>query len=151
MPDFSVSNLIEGFCRSCDRYPERPALEVGAEVMSYAALERRAAALARVIVEQETAPMAAFLAYRSAGAYTAVLGILAAGRGYVPLNPKRPRKNKFTFAERGAPWVRLDVHAGNERAIAQYHAGGYQVVNRHSSACGIEYVAMMRAGGVRGG
>ncbi len=84
-------SLVDGFCASSARFPDRPALEVGGQELSYRELDRRAAAVAASI--DRLAPkgsLAAMLAYRSAAAYVGVLGILAARRGYVPLNPTFP-------------------------------------------------------------
>jgi amino acid adenylation domain-containing protein len=96
MSRYSVASLIDAFCQSADRYPERTALEVAGQSFTYADLEARAAALASALLRAEGAaggeaqPVVAFLGYRSLGAYVSVLGVLAAGKGYVPLNPNFP-------------------------------------------------------------
>jgi amino acid adenylation domain-containing protein len=92
--------LLDGFCSVAERQPDRPALEVAESVLSYGELDRRAGAVARVILAHEqTGPLVALLAYRSVAAYAGVLGILGAGRGYVPLNPHFPLARTRTMFE----------------------------------------------------
>ena len=86
------NGLIQGFLESAERFPCRDALVVDNTNFSYRGLRDRAAAIAQTILDQESDsfPLSAVLASRSATAYASVLGILGAGRGYVPLNPKFP-------------------------------------------------------------
>ena len=86
------NSLIQGFWESAERFPCRDALVVDNTNLSYRELRDRAAAIAQTILDQErdAFPLAAVLASRSATAYASVLGILGAGKGYVPLNPKFP-------------------------------------------------------------
>lgn len=90
----SLRSLISGFFDSAERFPDRPALVVDGKSLSYASLHRIACKIASAIrtlqVEQEPFPFVAVLAHRSETAYAGVLGSLAAGKGYVPLNPKFP-------------------------------------------------------------
>lgn len=84
--------LASGFFRSVDRFPERPALVVGNERWTYRALQDYVVRIASTILrsEHDPFPLAAVLASRSAIAYGGILAILAAGKGYVPLNPTFP-------------------------------------------------------------
>jgi amino acid adenylation domain-containing protein len=84
--------LIQGFLESAERFASRDALVVDNTNLSYCELRGRAAAIAKTILDHagDLSPLVAVLASRSATAYTSVLGILGAGRGYVPLNPKFP-------------------------------------------------------------
>ncbi len=84
--------LIQGFLDSAERFVSREALVVDGKNLSYRELRDSAAAIARTILdrEPESFPLAAILASRSETAYAGVLGILGAGKGYVPLNPKFP-------------------------------------------------------------
>jgi amino acid adenylation domain-containing protein len=85
-------SLIDGFIESVNRFPSRDALVVDGERLSYLALQRLAGKIASTILqhEHEGFPLVALLAHRSKTAYASILGILAAGKGYVPLNPKFP-------------------------------------------------------------
>src|SRR6516162_3679821 len=85
-------SLIDGFVESADRFPSREALVVGGECLSYLALQGLAGKIASAILqhEHEISPLVALLAHRSKTAYASIFGILGAGKGYVPLNPKFP-------------------------------------------------------------
>jgi amino acid adenylation domain-containing protein len=85
--------LSSGFLRSCDAFPERPALQIGGDTLSYAALRAKSAAIAATLQRKTPpgeSPMTAVFAHRSPAAFTGILGALLAGRGYVPLNPTFP-------------------------------------------------------------
>src|ERR1700746_3366700 len=85
-------SLIDGFVESVNRFPSREALVVDGKCLSYLALQRLAGKIASAILQHEhdTFPLVALLAHRSKTAYASILGILSAGKGYVPLNPKFP-------------------------------------------------------------
>jgi amino acid adenylation domain-containing protein len=84
--------LIGGFLHSADRFPNRQALAVNNQSMTYKRLRSEANRIAIAIArfEPEPYPLAAVFAYRSNTAYSGVLAILISGKGYVPLNPKFP-------------------------------------------------------------
>ncbi len=87
------TTLLEGFVRSSERFPERPALEVAGETLTYGELRLRAAGIGAAIAKCSPAgapPLTAVFASRSTTAFTGVLGALWAGHGYVPLNPSFP-------------------------------------------------------------
>ncbi len=86
------TSLGSGFFESADRFASRPALVVGGETLTYRELRGLAASIASTILrtEQGASPLAAILAQRSVPAYAGILGILGAGKGYVPLNPRFP-------------------------------------------------------------
>jgi amino acid adenylation domain-containing protein len=88
----SGRSLISGFLTSLARHPDRVALELGEEQLTYGQLWEHAARIAAAIQKhcEPSDPLIALLANRSVTAYAGVLGILASGRGYVPLNPKFP-------------------------------------------------------------
>src|SRR5262245_55923500 len=85
-------NLASGFFRSAERFADRPALVVGSQRLTYRELAGEAATLASTIrrYASDAHPLAAILASRSVTAYAGILGILASGKGYVPLNPAFP-------------------------------------------------------------
>ncbi len=91
MPQLSRS-LISGFFQSLSRAPASAALELGDLSLSYEQLwnyaGRITACLKDVLDPSET--VVAVLGDRSVAAYGGILGVLGAGRGYVPLNPKFP-------------------------------------------------------------
>jgi amino acid adenylation domain-containing protein len=85
-------NLYDGFRKATQIYPDNPALWVDGQIHTYADLETYAARLASAILakEKRAIPLAAVMGYRSFSSYATVLGVLAAGKGYVPLNPTFP-------------------------------------------------------------
>ncbi len=91
-PQNQDRTLISGFLRSLRAHPNRVALELGEQRLTYAELWERAGRIANSLNEcvDPGAPLVALFANRSVTAYAGILGILAAGRGYVPLNPKFP-------------------------------------------------------------
>ncbi len=95
----AFKSLIGGFIESVSRFPSREALVVDGEYLSYLALQRLAAKIASAVLQHEhdTFPLVALLAHRSKTAYASILGILGAGKGYVPLNPKFPIERTRTM------------------------------------------------------
>ncbi|OLB65452.1 MAG: hypothetical protein AUH96_08910 [Nitrospirae bacterium 13_2_20CM_2_61_4] len=87
-----IRNLASGFFESAERFPERPALFVSGEQISYRSLRQLAARIGATIqsVGDNESGIVALLAHRSKTAYAGVLGTLAAGKCYAPLNPKFP-------------------------------------------------------------
>jgi amino acid adenylation domain-containing protein len=85
-------NILDGFVRSTQKFPSKTAVNAGGIRRTYAELARAAASVAETIRDCARAPgpLAAVMAERSHTTYASVLGVLAAGRGYVPLNPKFP-------------------------------------------------------------
>src|SRR5437773_9410582 len=91
------------FLRSCEKFPDRPAVEVAAFELSYKQLNQRARRLAATIQANVTPggiPLTAVFAYRSQTAYAGILGALLAGHGYVPLNPTFPIDRTKLMLER---------------------------------------------------
>jgi amino acid adenylation domain-containing protein len=88
----AFKGLIDGFVESANRFPSREALVVDGERLSYLALQGLADKIASAILrhEHDGSSLVALLAHRSKTAYASILGILGAGKGYVPLNPKFP-------------------------------------------------------------
>ena len=73
--------------------PDRPALSVNGTFVTYADLRRDAAALAATLQESLNARaprLTAVFADKSRAGFTAILGALLAGHGYVPLNVRFP-------------------------------------------------------------
>src|SRR5215467_7053992 len=85
-------SLVSGFLESVERFPNRTALVVDNESLSYSDLHQCVCRIASAIHEneREAFPYVAVWAHRSQTAYAGVLGAIAAGKGYVPLNPKFP-------------------------------------------------------------
>ena len=90
-PDnLTVINLIE---EQILRHPNRTALELGDEHLSYEQLGDQMAAMASIIKMQNNGKsmVVGVLAHHSIKTVIAVLGILKAGYAYLPLDPANPR------------------------------------------------------------
>jgi amino acid adenylation domain-containing protein len=90
-PQLSRS-LISGFFRSLRANPSGAALELGELALSYEQLWNYAGKIAASLKQNldPSEKVVAVLADRSVAAYGGIIGVLASGRGYVPLNPKFP-------------------------------------------------------------
>jgi amino acid adenylation domain-containing protein len=98
----SEPQLCDGFIRSYEQSPDRPAINVGREVTyrEMAARAKRVAATIQGSVGTGEPPLTAVFAHRSETAYAAVLGTLMAGHGYVPLNRNFPVERTRLMLER---------------------------------------------------
>jgi amino acid adenylation domain-containing protein len=120
----SQRQLWTGFIGSCERFPERPAIDVGHEV-TYQELAQRAKRIAATIqagLTSRDVPLTAVLAYRSETAYAGVLGALLAGHGYVPLNRTFPVDRTRLMLERSR-CRSIVVDAGSEPQLDALLAG----------------------------
>jgi len=101
------TGLHAGFFRSAELHPDRPALEIGSQTLSYADLSGLARHVAQVLSREvgQPNPRVGVLASRSVAVYSGILGTLSCGGAVVPLNPGFP-------AERTAQMINLaDVQA----------------------------------------
>ncbi|HEY6340662.1 MAG TPA: amino acid adenylation domain-containing protein [Bryobacteraceae bacterium] len=91
-PPQQSRSLISGFIRSLLAHPSRGSLELGELSLSYEELWNYAGRITASLEDtlDPSENVVAVLANRSVGAYGGILGVLASGRGYVPLNPKFP-------------------------------------------------------------
>lgn len=89
----AVSGLLhEHFEEQAQRRPSHPAVECNGEVVTYAELNARADRLARKLCAEgvQSESLVALYMVKSCDLFAAMLGILKAGAGYVPLDPKFP-------------------------------------------------------------
>jgi amino acid adenylation domain-containing protein len=94
--------------------PERPALQCGAERLSYAALDARAEGLARRLRGLGVGPevRVGVCAERSPATIVALLAVLKAGGAYVPLEPGYPEERlRFMLEDAGVRVLLCDGHA----------------------------------------
>ena len=95
--------LWSGFLKSAERFPERPAVLMEGQALSYGELQQTASRLAATIqihAGSSSAPLTAVFAYRSPTAFAGVLGSLLSGNGYVPLNRIFPVERTRSMFER---------------------------------------------------
>lgn len=102
-PPDAPAPMYGGFLLSEQRFPQRPALEVAGQTLSYEALGAQARSIAATLVSSTPpggAPITAVFAYRSPTAFAGVLGALLSGNGYVALNRRFPRELTRQMLER---------------------------------------------------
>ncbi len=96
-------SLQDGFLRSAVRSPERPALEIDGEVVTYRALSARARAVAATLgarSPEDAIRLTGVFAERSVTMFTGILASLFRGHGYVPLSPHYPAARSLEMLER---------------------------------------------------
>ncbi|MGD1018635.1 MAG: amino acid adenylation domain-containing protein [Verrucomicrobiia bacterium] len=112
------NTLCSGFLQSVERVPDRPALEVSGQCLTYAQLFDNAASLSATLAALDTAndpPLTAVFAYRSVTAFAGVLGALLRGHGYVPLNRTFPPDRTRTMLQRsGCQAVIVDAQSESQ-------------------------------------
>src|SRR5579859_5039294 len=97
----SARPLWGGFVRSASEFPDRPAVLVDGKHLTYAELLANAQRVAATFQRHGCGSgLTGVLAYRSATAFTGVLGSLLAGNGYVPLNRTFPAERTLAMFER---------------------------------------------------
>jgi amino acid adenylation domain-containing protein len=112
--------LHSGFFRRAAATPNRHAIELEGKTLTYGELARRARGIAETLVGHaptDGPPLTAVLAHRSATAFAGILGVLARGHGYVPLNPGFPAaRNRGMLTRAGCGAVVADSAARAEIA-----------------------------------
>jgi amino acid adenylation domain-containing protein len=83
-------NIINRFINSAILLPENIALEVNDQKYSYRQLGDLGKKLGTIILQSTRNEFIGILAYRSLSVYGGILGALAAGKCYIPFNPKFP-------------------------------------------------------------
>jgi D-alanine--poly(phosphoribitol) ligase subunit 1 len=94
---------LQAFLRSLNAAPQKSALWAKGKTFSYAEMAARAGEISHVIRHNDSnvnSPTCAILAYRSVAVYSSILGILAAGKAYVPLSPKLPPARNLSYIKR---------------------------------------------------
>lgn len=111
-------SLRSGFLRAAECFPERPALQLGGETLSYRALSALAASMATALDAEAPAdelPLTAVFAHRSSTAYAGVLASLFRGHGYVPLNPAFPTdRTRAMLVRSGCRSLVVDGHGARQ-------------------------------------
>jgi amino acid adenylation domain-containing protein len=90
--DKAARPVWAGFLDAARIFPERPAIQVDGREVTYRELAKKALSLAATMQAANPGgePLTAVFAYRSETSFAALLGVLLAGNGYVPLNRTFP-------------------------------------------------------------
>ena len=132
-----IRTLHGGFLEAAERGPDRPALEVEGETLSYADLRARAQAVAATLAahrNEESVPLTCVLGARTAASFEGILGTLLSGHGYVPMLPTYPASRLALMIDRSEATslvvdgtslkVLPDVLAAVKRPLLVLVAGG---------------------------
>ncbi len=123
--------LIERYLVAAARHSGEEALEIHQKKYTYEELTREALKIAYVITRlKDERHLAGLLAYRSAIAYSGVPGILAASKGYVPLNPQFPlERTAHMIKESGIKTVVVgDECAGYLNELISFLDESYNII-----------------------
>ena len=96
-----TGSIVAGIAATARSHPTEPAIVSGAGLTTYGELARGASALASALRERGIGPgsIVAVSLERELGLWRAVLGILASGAAYVPLDPALPDERLRTLIE----------------------------------------------------
>ncbi|MBA3900324.1 MAG: AMP-binding protein, partial [Bacteroidetes bacterium] len=103
--------LISGFLDSAESFPTSIALEADGIGFSYLDLKIHASKIASAILKQPNLPFIAVLAAKSLVSCSGILGILMAGKAYLPLNKKNPPQRTLGMLKEASTQI---VVAGKE-------------------------------------
>ncbi|WP_309112108.1 amino acid adenylation domain-containing protein [Saccharothrix sp.] len=104
-----MTTLFARIAETARRHPDRTALEVGDDVLSYRDLLDLAERTAALLARHGTPRAVGLLAARSLPAYAGYLGALRLGAAVVPLNPAFPvARNKVMCEQTGVDVVVVD-------------------------------------------
>ena len=134
MKDYGESLVIspvERVLQAAIKYPGRIALELHDSKYSYLELTEAAAAIAESITDlNDPCPFVAVVADKSFSCYSGILGVLMAGKAYLPLNPRFPASRNLFMLEKAR--VRILI-AGEipdddlDTLLDNYSAGMYVI------------------------
>ena len=122
---------IERILQVALKYPDRPALELHDASYSYRELTESAASIAESISDlKDSNPYVAVMADKSFACYTGILGILMAGKAYLPLNPRFPAARNAYMLEKAR--IRMIVSGENsddelDNIVENYPSGIYVI------------------------
>jgi amino acid adenylation domain-containing protein len=124
------TSILERFDKIARTYPDKLAVKMGNERLTYAALSHAADRVSRRIVSAlgHGHEPVAFLFNQGIAMVGVILGILKAGKFYVPLDPSYPlRRNRFVLEDSGARIIVTD--AANTSLADELSSGELQVLH----------------------
>ncbi|SOD55271.1 amino acid adenylation domain-containing protein [Pseudoxanthomonas wuyuanensis] len=118
--------MHEHFERQCDRAPERMAVRCGNQALTYRQLESRANRIAQLLRRHgvQKGALVGLAMDRGTDMLAALLGILKAGAGYVPLDPQFPA-DRLAYMASDAGLAALLTHGSH---AAQFDLRGRPVL-----------------------
>jgi amino acid adenylation domain-containing protein len=109
-------DLATRFITTAGRYADRPALRIGGRSYTYKELHAKAQEFSSAVgLLAESEKYVAILARKNMETYAGILGILMAGKAYMPLNPRFPEiRSLYMLQKSGTCTVIADQEAFNE-------------------------------------
>ncbi len=112
--------IVDLFEEQVKRVPERVAVSVPGESLTYLELDRRAEEVAQALRSRGIGPesIVAVMLERSASLIVAMLGVLKAGGAYLPVDPQLPEERKaYMVQDSGAKLVLTGSRAGEGQEL----------------------------------
>jgi amino acid adenylation domain-containing protein len=116
MEEELMATLAGRVWQTVQQYPGNIALELGEREFTYRELYDAAASFAQSILEiEDPNPFVAVMADKSFSCYAGILGILMAGKAYMPVNPRFPAaRNLFMLRKAGIRVIIAGENADEE-------------------------------------
>ena len=110
--------------QAAEDYPDKLALELHDASYSYSSLFNAAGKIAGAIKSTEDQnPFVAVMADKSFACYAGILGILIAGKAYLPINPRFPESRNQFVLEKAR--ISLLVNNGKLQTLSPFHLSAY--------------------------
>jgi amino acid adenylation domain-containing protein len=129
---------VERVIAAASKFPEHTALELDDARYSYRELTEAAASIAASISElDDPSPFVAVMGDKSFSCFAGILGIMMAGKAYLPLNPRFPAVRSAFMLEKSR--IRTLVAGDNsddelDSILDNYSSGMYVIFAEESSA-----------------
>jgi len=122
---------VERVLQTALKYPDRPALELHNASYSYRELTESASAVAGSISDlNDQCPFIAVMADKSFSCYAGILGIMMAGKAYLPLNPRFPATRSVYMLEKARVRTLIAGHNSDDEldnVLDLYPSGMYVI------------------------
>jgi amino acid adenylation domain-containing protein len=122
---------VDRVLQAAKDYPDRPALDLHNATYTYRELTEAAAAVACSINElEDKCPFVGVMADKSFSCYSGILGILMAGKAYLPVNPRFPAsRNRYMLEKARVRTIIAGDNSDDELdLILENNASGMYVI-----------------------
>ena len=128
----------EKVMQSAEKYADRVALELHDAAYTYRELTQASASVARAILDlNDPNPFVAVMADKSFSCYAGILGVLMAGKAYLPVNPRFPlARNLFMLEKSRVRIIIAGEYSDNEldTILDTYPAGMYVIFHEGTTS-----------------
>lgn len=143
LPDIA-RNVIELLLESAQRYPDRPALELYNSTYTYRELLETASGIAFYVDSvNDCNPYIGVVADKSFYCYASILGVLLAGKAYLPLNPRFPEARNRDMTEKARVNTILNSSIIEQKINNQTKYSEYQIQNTKYKIQNSDYPAYL--------